>query len=44
MEAKTFFFCLYANDALVPHLVEHRPAMREVVSSTPAAPTLRVFK
>ena len=25
-------------------LVEHRAAMREVVSSTPAGPTLKVFK
>ena len=32
---------------LVEHraqLVEHRAAMREVVSSTPAGPTLRVLK
>ena len=28
----------------VAQLVEHRAAMREVVSSTPAGPTLRVFK
>ena len=30
--------------ALVAQLVEHRAAMREVVSSTLARPTLRVFK
>ena len=30
--------------APVAQLVEHRAAMREVVSSTPAGPTLRVFK
>ena len=32
------------NRAVVAQLVEHRAAMREVVSSTPAGPTLRVFK
>ena len=32
------------NRAPVAQLVEHRAAMREVVSSTPAGPTLRVFK
>ena len=30
--------------APVAQLVEHRAAMRKVVSSTPARPTLRVFK
>ena len=30
--------------ALVAQLVEHRAVTREVVSSTPAGPTLRVFK
>ena len=30
--------------ALVAQLVEHRAAMWEVVSSTPAGPTLRVLK
>ena len=29
---------------VVLHLVEHRAVMREVVSSTPAGPTLRVLK
>ena len=28
----------------VAQLVQHQAAMREVVSSTPAGPTLRVFK
>ena len=28
----------------ITQLVEHRAAMREVVSSTPAGPTLRVLK
>ena len=30
--------------ALVAQLVEHRVIMREIVSSTPARPTLRVSK
>ena len=30
--------------ALVAQLVEHRVVVREVVSSTPAGPTLRVLK
>ena len=30
--------------APVAQLVEHRAVTREVVSSTPAGPTLRVFK
>ena len=30
--------------APVAHLVEHRAVTREVMSSTPARPTLRVFK
>ena len=32
------------NRAPVAQLVEHRAVTREVVSSTPAGPTLRVFK
>ena len=34
----------YSQDAPVAQLVEHRAVTREVVSSTPAGPTLRVFK
>ena len=34
----------YSHRAPVAQLVEHRAVMREVVSSTPAGPTLRVFK
>ena len=33
-----------SNRAPVAQLVEHRAATRDVVSSTPAGPTLRVFK
>ena len=33
-----------SNPALVAQLVEHRAVTREVVSSSPAGPTLRVFK
>ena len=33
-----------SNRALIAQLVEHRVVMREVVSSTPAGPTLRVLK
>ena len=32
------------NRALVAQLIEHRVVTREVVSSTPAGPTLRVLK
>ena len=32
------------HSALVAQLVEHRAVMREVVSSTPAGPILRVLK
>ena len=32
------------NHAPVAQLVEHRAAMQEVMSSTPAGPTLRVLK
>ena len=32
------------ESAPVAQLVEHRAVTREVVSSTPAGPTLRVFK
>ena len=32
------------NSAQVAQLVEHRAVTREVVSSTPAGPTLKVFK
>ena len=32
------------NRAPVAQLVEHRAVLREVVSSTPAGPTLRVLK
>ena len=32
------------NSATMAQLVERRAVMREVVSSTPAGPTLRVFK
>ena len=32
------------NSAKVAQLVEHRAAMREVVSSTPSGPTIRVLK
>ena len=32
------------NRAPVAQLIEHRTVMREVVSSTPAGPTLRVLK
>ena len=32
------------NRAPVAQLVEHQAVTREVVSSTPAGPTLRVFK
>ena len=35
---------LYVNRAPVAQLVERRAVMREVVSSTPAGPTLRVLK
>ena len=35
-------FCNHG--AAVAQSVEHRAAMRELVSSTPAGPTLRVFK
>ena len=34
----------HCDQALVAQLVEHQAAMQEVVSSTPAGPTLRVFK
>ena len=34
----------YDLKAPVAQLVEHRAVMREVVSSTPAGPTLKVFK
>ena len=33
-----------SNRALIAQLVEHRVVMREVVSSSPAGPTLRVLK
>ena len=33
-----------SNRAPVAQLVEHRAVTREVVSSSPAGPTLRVFK
>ena len=32
------------NRALVAQLIEHRSVTREVVSSTPVGPTLRVLK
>ena len=32
------------NHAQVAQLVEHRAVMREVVSSTPAGPTIRILK
>ena len=35
---------LYLTTQPVAQLVEHRAVTREVVSSTPAGPTLRVFK
>ena len=35
---------LVKNCALVTQLVEHQAVMQEVVSSTPARPTLRVIK
>ena len=35
---------LVVSPAPVAQLVEHRAVTREVVSSTPAGPTLRVFK
>ena len=39
------FICLTLEDrAPLPQLVEHRAVTREGVSSTPAGPTLRVFK
>ena len=34
----------FKNRAPMAQLVEHRVVMREVVSSTPAGPTLRVLK
>ena len=34
----------FGHRAPVAQLVEHRAVTREVVSSTPAGPTLRVFK
>ena len=34
----------HPDRAPVAQLVEHRAVTREVVSSTPAGPTLRVFK
>ena len=37
-------FLLSRNRAPVAQLVEHRAVTREVVSSTPAGPTLSVFK
>ena len=46
--AKTFYEVMEApiacHRAPVAQLVEHRAVTREVVSSTPAGPTLRVFK
>ena len=35
---------LYKNRSPVAQLIEHRVVTREVVSSTPAGPTLRVLK
>ena len=42
--SKHFSFLTLVHRAPVAQLVEHRAAMREVVSSTPAGPTLRVFQ
>ena len=42
MLAKIGCTCIYR--APVAQLVEHRTVTREVVSSTPAGPTLRVYK
>ena len=42
--SKHFSFLTLVHRAPVAQLVEYRAAMREVVSSTPAGPTLRVFK
>ena len=39
-----FFSLLFCYRAPVAQLVEHRTVTREVASSTPAGPTLRVFK
>ena len=36
--------CYFTDRAPEAQLVERRAAMREVVSSTPAGPTLKVFK
>ena len=38
------WLALTYNRAPVAQLVEHRAVTREVVSSTPAGPTLRIFK
>ena len=40
----SFLFCICFYRAQVAQFVENRAATREVVSSTPAGPTLRVFK
>ena len=40
----TFLFISFIHRAPVAQLVENRAAMREVVSSTPTGPTLRVLK
>ena len=39
-----FYNSVEINRAPVAQLVEHRAVMREVVSLTPARPTLRVLK
>ena len=39
-----FVVIFYDDRAPVAQLIEHRVVTREVVSSTPAGPTLRVLK
>ena len=39
-----FLWSLFSNHINIPQLVEHQVVVREVVSSTPAGPTLKVLK
>ena len=45
-EGKDFYVRIvrFQGERPVAQLVEHRAVLREVVSSTPAGPTLRVLK
>ena len=43
-ETNPIYFDFRVNYYTLPQLVEQRAAMRDVVSSTPAEPTLRVLK